>query len=107
MTNKKPFWITSRGAALLSLGGAVIYFLLMEHRTHLFQYLPVLILLLCPAMHLYMHSGHDHGGQAGQEGNEGANHQHPDATNSDAYQRGVQEGRRQALTSSSQQNEEV
>ena len=39
------------------------YFLVMEHKAHLegaLQYLPYLLLLACPLMHLFMH--HDHGG---------------------------------------------
>lgn len=34
------------------------YFLLIEHREHLFQWLPYLIFLMCPLMHLFMHHGH-------------------------------------------------
>lgn len=83
MTSKRRFWITSRGAALLSLIGAVIYILLMDHRGHFFQYLPVLILLLCPAMHLYMHRGHDHSGHADRERDSAANHQHQESRNPD------------------------
>jgi hypothetical protein len=42
------------------------YFLVMEHRAHLegaLAYLPYLLLLACPLMHLFMH--HDHGGHGG------------------------------------------
>jgi hypothetical protein len=42
------------------------YFLVMEHKAHLagtFAYLPYLLLLACPLMHLFMHHGHGgHGG---------------------------------------------
>lgn len=41
------------------------FFLLTEHRAHLFGALPFLLLLLCPLMHLFMHhghGGHDHSG---------------------------------------------
>ena len=37
------------------------YFLVMEHRAHLsgiLYYLPILLLLACPLMHLFMHHGH-------------------------------------------------
>ncbi len=41
------------------------FFLITEHRGHLSQllyYLPFLLLLACPLMHLFMHGGHgDHG----------------------------------------------
>lgn len=39
-----------------------LFFLLSEHRAHLFGILPYLLLLACPLMHLFMHHGHgDHG----------------------------------------------
>jgi hypothetical protein len=42
------------------------YFLVTEHRAHLFGWLSSygiwLLLLACPLMHLFMHGGHDHGG---------------------------------------------
>jgi hypothetical protein len=41
------------------------YFLLTEHRAHLFGALPYLLLLACPVMHLFMHKGHGHGGHGG------------------------------------------
>uniref|UniRef100_UPI00117B8673 DUF2933 domain-containing protein n=1 Tax=Pseudogulbenkiania subflava TaxID=451637 RepID=UPI00117B8673 len=34
------------------------FFLLSEHRAHLFGWLPFLLLLACPLMHLFMHGGH-------------------------------------------------
>ena len=36
------------------------YFLLTEHRAHLFEYLPYLLLLACPLLHLFGHGGHSH-----------------------------------------------
>lgn len=40
------------------------YFLWMEHRAHVVEYLPTILffsfLLLCPLMHLFMHHGHSH-----------------------------------------------
>lgn len=39
------------------------FYLLTEHRAHLFGALPFLLLLACPFMHLFMHHGHGtHGG---------------------------------------------
>ena len=32
--------------------------LLTDHRQHLLDFLPFLILLACPLMHLFMHHGH-------------------------------------------------
>lgn len=43
------------------------YFLVMEHRAHLggvLYYLPFLLLIACPMMHLFMH--HSHGGHGEQ-----------------------------------------
>jgi len=69
MTNGKPesFWMSGRG--LVALGAIAIlgYFLVMEHRAHLVAWLPYLILLLCPLMHLFMHHGHGHGPQQGDD----------------------------------------
>ena len=39
------------------------FFLWTEHRAHLLGVLPYLLLVACPAMHLFMHRGHrNHGG---------------------------------------------
>lgn len=40
------------------------FFLLTEHTAHVFGVLPYALLLFCPFLHLFMHSGH---------GNHGAN----------------------------------
>ena len=32
--------------------------ILSEHRQHVFDFVPFLILLACPLMHLFMHHGH-------------------------------------------------
>jgi hypothetical protein len=37
------------------------FYLVTEHRAHLFGWLPYLIFLLCPLMHLFMHRSHPHG----------------------------------------------
>jgi len=54
----RTFWSTPTGWAALGLIAAASYFLLVEHRQHFFQYLPFLILLLCPLMHIFMHGSH-------------------------------------------------
>jgi len=38
------------------------FYLITEHRAHLFGALPWLILLACPFIHIFMHRGHGHGG---------------------------------------------
>jgi len=40
------------------------YFLLTEHRAHLFQFLPFALLLACPLLHMF----HGHGGHGGHGG---------------------------------------
>ncbi|WP_417345530.1 DUF2933 domain-containing protein [Ferrimonas sp.] len=59
---QRSFWSTPQGWAAIGLIAAVSYFLLVEHRQHLFEFLPFLILLACPFMHIFMHGrhGHDH-----------------------------------------------
>jgi hypothetical protein len=37
------------------------YYLFTEHRAHLLDYLPYVLLMACPLMHLF---GHKHGGHA-------------------------------------------
>ena len=61
------FWSSPKGFVALLFIASVSYFLLIEHREHLFEWLPFLIILLCPAMHLFMH--HGHGGHSGNSNN--------------------------------------
>ena len=62
-------------------GFAIIgaFFLLAEHRAHVLPFLPWLILLACPLMHVFMHGGHgghgshhDGGGDPPRGANEGS-----------------------------------
>ncbi len=39
----------------------IAYFLWTEHRAHVIQFLPFLLLAACPLMHIFMHHGHGHG----------------------------------------------
>jgi multisubunit Na+/H+ antiporter MnhG subunit len=52
------------------------FFVVTEHRAHLvglLPYLPYLLLLACPLMHLFMHGGHHHGShQANERSNDSA-----------------------------------
>lgn len=36
------------------------FYLLTEHRAHLFGWLPYLLFLACPVMHVFMHRSHGH-----------------------------------------------
>jgi hypothetical protein len=61
-----PWWQTRTGFAFLGFEAIAAYFLITEHRAHLAlaaPYLPWLLLLACPLMHLFMHHGHGGGGQ--------------------------------------------
>jgi hypothetical protein len=81
MSNKKAsFWLSPKGLAALGLIGAASYFLLMEHSEHVWQYLPFLILLACPFMHMFMHKGHGHD-------------HHKSNEDGVEYQRGLKDGR--------------
>ena len=54
------------------------YFLITEHRAHLsglLYYLPFVLLLACPLMHLFMHGGH---GGHGNDGSADAPTQRPE-----------------------------
>ena len=63
------FW-TSRAflvcAVLLVIGGFLLW---TEHLAHALGYLPYLLILACPLMHMLMHGGHGgHGGHAHHQG---------------------------------------
>ena len=58
-----PFWRSRYAIGLLVMGAIATYFLLSEHRAHFLGALPLLLLLSCPLIHVFMHHGHgDHGG---------------------------------------------
>jgi hypothetical protein len=52
----------------------IAYLLITEHWAHIVPYLPWLILLICPFMHLFMHGGHGHG--SGHDSDSHKNHSH-------------------------------
>lgn len=91
----KSFWSSSRAIPVLFLIGAASYFLLMEHRQHLFQWLPFLILGLCPLMHFFMHGGHGgHGNHNQQEQGEKSGDTALGSAEEKAYRRGLEEGKK-------------
>ncbi len=59
------FWRSRYAIGLFVFGAVAAYFLLTEHRAHVFGALPFLLLLACPLMHVFMHRGHGgHGERA-------------------------------------------
>lgn len=76
-TTHRPrlFWWAFAGFVAIAA-----FFLLEEHRAHIFGYLPYLLLLACPFMHLFGHGGHGHGGHS-------ARHEH-DAHHDETASRG-------------------
>lgn len=57
-SKQTSFWFSSKGVVALCAIAIIAYFLLVEHRHHLTEWSPYLIILLCPLMHLFMHHGH-------------------------------------------------
>jgi len=53
----------NRVALYVSIAFALVggYFLLTEHRAHVFEYLPYILLLACPLLHVFHGHGHGHG----------------------------------------------
>lgn len=64
--------LSSRSRRGLALAGFLVilgFFLVTEHRAHLFGWLPFLFLLACPFLHLFGHGGHGAGHDArGRDG---------------------------------------
>ena len=66
---RPAFWGSRYSLGLLVLGGIGLFFLLSEHRAHFLGVLPLLLLLACPLMHVFMHGGHGgHGGHGQSQG---------------------------------------
>jgi len=61
-------WARSRtGLVTLALLAIAGFFLVVEHYAHVFGLLPFALLLLCPLLMQFMHSGHDdHTGHSSQ-----------------------------------------
>lgn len=69
----KPGFFSSRSNIVL-VGFLVIagFYLVTEHFAHIIPYLPWLLLLACPLMHVFMHGGHD-----GHSSNQGSDRDEP------------------------------
>ena len=56
--------------------GIILFFLLSEHRAHFFGFLPYLLLLACPLMHIFMHRDHGGHGHRHNDDDSSTEHQH-------------------------------
>ena len=65
-------WLRSpTGLILLAFLGIASFYLVTEHTAHVFGFLPYVLLLLCPLLHLFMHGGHGgHGGHGDKAGSQ-------------------------------------
>ncbi len=52
------FWRSGTGIGFIVIGSVAGYFLVTEHWAHVVGFLPWMLLLACPLMHLFMHGGH-------------------------------------------------
>ncbi|MFG1330897.1 DUF2933 domain-containing protein [Xanthobacter autotrophicus] len=68
-TPHKGFWRSRGGIVAIGFLLAAAFLLFSEHRVHALGYLPFLLLLACPLMHLFMHHGHRHHTGHGRMGN--------------------------------------
>lgn len=58
-------------AVFVAIGG---YFLWTEHRAHVIEFLPWILVLGCCGMHLFMHRGHGHGDHGSGDRTEHSDH---------------------------------
>lgn len=78
------FWASKTGLVTIAFLAIAAFFLLSEHRAHAFGYLPFLLLLACPVLHMFMHGGHGgHGRHIQQNGPE------PGAQNGSKHEKGA------------------
>ncbi len=63
----RPFWRSRTGLALLGFLAIAGFFLFTEHRAHALGILPFALLLLCPLLHFFGHSGHGHDSDKGEK----------------------------------------
>lgn len=54
-----------KGLMIAAFAAGLLFLLIGEHRVHVLGWLPFLLLLLCPLLHMGMHGGH--GGHGGGE----------------------------------------
>ena len=71
-SNNGQSWLLSRTGIATLVAVSILGFLIYEgHGAHLLGYLPYLLILACPLMHIFMHGGHGgHGGGHGGDRDE-------------------------------------
>lgn len=56
--NRKALLKLRSNWVLLAFLAIAAFYLISEHKAHMFGLLPFLILLACPLLHMFMHRGH-------------------------------------------------
>lgn len=66
--NRKEWFTSKSNWALLAFLIVAGFYLITEHKAHVFGLLPFLLLLACPLLHVFMHRGHaGHGNDSPSE----------------------------------------
>jgi hypothetical protein len=79
--DRKAWWQTRGGVALVGFVAIAGFFLLTEHTAHVFGVLPYVLILACPLLHFFMHSGHHKGGGSADADHHEHPNPKPDSTN--------------------------
>lgn len=78
--DQPPRRISATNIALWGFLAIGAFYLIAEHQAHLLGWLPWLIILACPFLHIFMHGrhgGHDHrGGSSSSPSSNRSPHQH-------------------------------
>lgn len=64
--------------ALLGFLAIIGFFLITEHWAHVYGYLPYILLLACPLLHLFGHGGHGSHGDDTEKKIPSSSHHHHD-----------------------------
>ena len=65
---EQSFWRSPAGIVCIGLLAIGAFMLLTEHTTHVFAWLPYMLLLACPLMHLFHHRHRqEHSGRSERE----------------------------------------
>ena len=60
------FRLTRMAIILIGLAALLGFLILNGHGDHLLSLVPLLVLLACPLMHMFMHHGHGHRREGGR-----------------------------------------